>query len=154
MADQAATSCPECEQLRQQLDALRQLVVELQEQLAAARKDSSTSSKPPSSDLVAPPKPPPPEGQTRRSRGGQPGHPRCQRPLVPPELLTATRDYRLEGCPGCGRPLHDTALAPGVVQQVELAAAPLVTVTEHRSHFAWCPHCQTNPQAPLPPEVA
>jgi transposase len=154
MADQAATSCPECQQLRQQLDALRQLVVGLQEQLAAARKDSSTSSKPPSSDLVAPPKPPPPDGQTKRSRGGQPGHPRCQRPLVPSELLTATVDYRLESCPCCGRPLHATVLVPQVVQQLELTTVPLVTVTEHRSHFAFCPHCHSNPQAPLPPEVA
>jgi transposase len=161
MADQAAISCPGCQQLRQQvadlqlqLDALRALVAQLQEQLAVARKDSSTSSKPPSSDLVAPPMPPPPDGHTKRSRGGQPGHPRCQRPLVPAELLTATVDYRLEDCPCCGRPLHATALAPGVLQQIELATVPLVTVTEHRSHFAWCPHCHSNPQAPLPPEVA
>jgi transposase len=154
MADQAATSCPDCQQLRQQLAALQELVTQLQEQLAASRKNSSTSSKPPSSDLVAPPKPPPPDGQAKRSRGGQPGHPRCQRPLVPPELLEATLDYRLESCPCCGRPLHATALAPQVVQQMELAAVPLVAVTEHRSHFAWCPHCHTNPQAPLPPAVA
>src|SRR5580700_4485298 len=119
MGSQAAIPCAECQRLQQQLDAQRQqldvlqdLVRQLQEQLAAARKNSSTSSKPPSSDLVAPPKPPPPEGQTKRSRGGQPGHPRCLRPLVPPELLGDTVDYRLERCPCCGRPLHATALAP------------------------------------------
>jgi transposase len=154
MADQAATSCPECQQLRQQLADLRTLVAQLQEQLAVARKDSSTSSKPPSSDLVHPPKPPLANDQGQRRRGGQPGHPRCQRPLVPPELLYDSQDHHLEICPCCGRPLHPTALAPRVVQHIELTTQPLVTVTEHRSHFAWCPHCQINPQAPLPPEVA
>src|SRR5580700_4325210 len=84
MGSQAAIPCAECQRLQQQLDAQRQqldvlqdLVRQLQEQLAAARKNSSTSSKPPSSDLVAPPKPPPPEGQTKRSRGGQPGQGNC-----------------------------------------------------------------------------
>jgi transposase len=62
--------------------------------------------------------------------------------------------YRLESCPCCGRPLHATALAPRVVQHIELTTQPLPNVTEHRSHFAWCPHCHSNPQAPLPPEAA
>src|SRR5437879_3284415 len=104
------TPCPECQRLRTQLaalqaqfDALQAVVAHLQEQLAAARKDSSTSSKPPSSDLVKPPKPGPPDGAATRRRGGQPGHPHHQRPLFPPELLTAApQTYLAELCPACG----------------------------------------------------
>jgi transposase len=51
--------------LEAELAALKEVVAQLGQQLAAARKDSSTSSKPPSSDIVKPPKPPPPQGQDK-----------------------------------------------------------------------------------------
>src|ERR1700761_9613589 len=80
--------------LRTRLEALHVLVAQLQRQLAAARKDSSTSSKPPSSDIVKPPKPPPPEGQDQRRIGGQPGHPKHERALFPPEQVNGgSHDY-------------------------------------------------------------
>src|SRR5881397_1013731 len=90
--------CTNCRRLQARVDALeaeladlKQVVAQLGRQLAAACKDSSTSSKPPSSDIVKPPKPPPPEGQDRRSIGGQPGHPKHQRVLVPPEQVNGDR---------------------------------------------------------------
>src|SRR5207244_350906 len=86
---------------------LQATVAQLQAQLAAARKDSSTSSKPPSSDIVKPPKPQPPPGQDTRKAGGQPGHPKHERLLAPPELLSAPpHDYLTEICPGCGHGLR------------------------------------------------
>src|ERR1700732_3530213 len=105
--------CASCERLRAQLkaqqaeiDSLRASVAELQEKVARARKDSSTSSKPPSSDLVKPPPPPPPEGQAKRSIGGQPGHPRHERPLVGPEMLNGgSHTHELTSCPDCGHDL-------------------------------------------------
>src|ERR1700729_4491506 len=110
------SSCPSCKRLRAQLNALqaeigslRATVAALQEQVARARKDSSTSSKPPSSDIVKPPSPPPPDGQAKRSIGGQPGHPRHERPLVPPELLNGgSHTYVIEICPECGHGLQAT----------------------------------------------
>ena len=67
--------CTNCRQLQARVDALeaelaalKQVVAQLSQQLAAARKDSSTSSKPPSSDIVKPPKSPPPEGQGPAAR--------------------------------------------------------------------------------------
>src|SRR5213593_3906413 len=117
MGTEATTPCANCERLQAQLAAqqaclealnttvaqLQATVAQLQAQLAAARKDSSTSSKPPSSDIVKPPKPPPPPGQDKRHIGGQPGHPKHERSLVPPELLTAPpHDYLPELCPDCG----------------------------------------------------
>jgi transposase len=115
------------EALQAQLDVLQRTVVQLQAQLAAARKDSSTSSKPPSSDIVKPPKPPPPTGQDQRRIGGQPGHPKHERALFPPERLNGgSHDYFLELCPTCGHGLQPTAAAPRVVQQIEIHEVPLV----------------------------
>jgi transposase len=155
------TSCTNCLRLQARVDALeaelaalKQVVAQLAQQLAAARKDSSTSSKPPSSDIVKPPKPPPPEGQEKRRIGGQPGHPKHERVAFPPEAINGgSTDHRLDSCPGCGHDLLPApTLAPWVVQQVDIAEVPL-SIQEHRSHPAWCPHCRVMHQAPLPPGI-
>src|SRR3954447_9349564 len=121
--------CTNCRRLQARVDALeaeladlKQVVAQLGQQLAAARKDSSTSSKPPSSDIVKPPKPPPPEGQDRRSIGGQPGHPKHERPAFPPETLNGgSFDHRLDSCPSCGHDLRPAlTIPPRVVQQVDI----------------------------------
>src|SRR6202051_734628 len=158
-------SCSNCQRLQAQLDALQaqfesqqaQLkslevaFAQLQAQLAAARKDSSTSSKPPSSDIVKPPKPPLPEGQDKRRIGGQPGHPKHERALFPPEQVNGgSHDYVLDLCPSCGHGLQPTtAAAPRVVQQIEIPEVPL-SIEEHCSHPGWCPHCQKMRYAPFP----
>src|SRR5436309_3086749 len=127
MGTAATTPCANCQRLQAQVDALTATVAELraslaqvQAQLAAARKDSSTSSKPPSSDIVKPPKPEPPPGQDQRQAGGQPGHPKHERPLVPPEMLSGPpHDHLLEICPDCGYALRPAGDDVRVVQQVE-----------------------------------
>src|SRR3954466_15156116 len=114
------THCPNCQRLQArvdaleaELDALKAVVAQLGQQLAAARKDSSISSKPPSSDIVKPPKPEPPQGQDRRRIGGQPGHPKHERDAFPPESINgASVDYRLDLCPSCG---HDLQPMPTIV---------------------------------------
>jgi transposase len=140
--------------LEAELAALKEVVAHLAQQLAAARKDSSTSSKPPSSDIVKPPKPPPPEGQDRCRIGGQFGHPKHERVAFPPEVVNGgSFDHRLDSCPGCGHDLQPAlTLAPRVVQQVDIGEVPL-SIQEHRSHPAWCPHCRVMHQAPLPPGI-
>src|SRR3954465_560878 len=153
-------SCTNCLRLQARVDALeaelaalKQGVAQLAQQLASARKDSSTSSKPPSSDIVKPPKPPPPPGQGRRNAGGQPGHPKHERPLVPPERLSAPpHDYLPEICPDCGRGLRPAGDDVRAVQQVEIAEVP-IRVEEHRSHPGWCPHCRKVHYAALPAVV-
>ena len=164
MGTEATPTCPNCQRLQAQLDALQtqfesqqaQLktlqvaFAQLQAQLAAARKDSSTSSKPPSSDIVKPPKPPPPEGQDKRRIGGQPGHPKHERALFPPEQVNGgSHDYVPDLCPSCGHGLQPTAAAPRVVQQIEIHEVPL-SIEEHCSHPGWCPHCQKVRYAPFP----
>src|SRR3954462_188497 len=159
MGTEATPTCPNCQRLQAQLDAVQaQLMAlqvafaQLQAQLAAARKDSSTSSKPPSSDIVKPPKPSPPEGQDRRKIGGQPGHPKHDRALFPPEQVNGgSHDYVLDLCPNCGHGLQPTtaAAAPRVVQQIEIHEVPL-SIEEHCSHPGWCPHCRKLRYAPFP----
>jgi transposase len=164
MVAELPTTCPQCQRLQTQLDVqqaqldtfqktiaqLQATIVGLQEQLAAARKDSSTSSKPPSSDIVKPAQPPLP-GQTKRSLGGQPGHPYHQRTLFPPELVQVI-DYTPGACPDCGHGLQPIAGTPRVVQQVEIIEIPL-HIEEHRGLPGWCPVCQALHYAPLPAEV-
>ena len=78
-------------------------IARLREQLAAAKKSSSNSSKPPSSDIVSPPKSTPiPEGQTKRTIGGQPGHPAHFRDLFGDLQITKTVPHLLNCCPCCG----------------------------------------------------
>src|SRR4051794_21867500 len=157
MGTEATPSCSNCQRLQAQLDALQAhvetlqaTIQQLQAQLAAARKDSSTSSKPPSSDIVKPPKPPPPQGQDQRRIGGQPGHPKHERALFPPEQVNGgAHDHYIELCPTCGHGLQPTAAAPRVVQQIEIRAVPR-TIEEHCSHPGWCPHCQKVHWAPFP----
>jgi transposase len=147
---QFETQQAQLEALQTQLDVLQRTIAQLEAQLAVARKDSSTSSKPPSSDLVKPPKPPPPQGQDRRHIGGQPGHPKHERALFPPELVNGgSHDYFLELCPSCGHGLHPTTAASRVVQQIEIHEVPL-EIEAHCSHPGWCPHCQKVRYAPLP----
>src|ERR671939_748371 len=124
MGTPATTPCAHCARLQAQVEALTATVAglqatlaQVQAQLAAARKDSSTSSKPPSSDIVKPPKSPPPTGQDQRRIGGQPGHPKHERALFPPEQVNGgTHDHFLELCPTCGQGLQPTTTAaPRVV---------------------------------------
>src|SRR5262245_62723433 len=74
------------QQYEQRLQALEKRVDELEQRL---NQNSTNSSRPPSSDAPhvkrRPPKPP-----SGRKRGGQPGHQRQQRPLVPPDQVNAT----------------------------------------------------------------
>src|SRR5215211_3544910 len=72
------------QQYEQRLQAVQKQVDDLHHRLT---QNSTNSSRPPSSD---PPhvKRPPPKPELGRKRGGQPGHKRQQRPLVPPEQVT------------------------------------------------------------------
>src|SRR4051794_32608222 len=156
-----ATHCPNCQRLQArvdaleaELDALKAVVAQLSQRLAAARKVSSTSSKPPSSDIVKPPKPPPPKGQDKRRIGGQPRHPKHERTAFPPEAINAgSFDHHLDACPSCGHDLQPARTrAPRVVQQVDIHEVPL-SIQEHRSHPGWCPRCRKMSEAPLPPGI-
>jgi transposase len=155
MEEPSANYCPNCERLqaqleaqRLQIEALQAAVAQLQERLASARKDSSTSSKPPSSDIV---KPPPPSGQGKRRAGGQPGHPRHERALFPPEMVTPFL-HTLDVCPCCSGELHRNAHFVKLVQQVDFGPPPLA-VEEHVSPEYWCGNCRRGYYAAMPSHI-
>ena len=135
------TRCPECEQLHARVAQLCTRVAELESQLATARKHSNNSSKPPSSDIVKPPKGGPGRKKKKRRRGGQPGHPRHERPAFPPQDVDTLHDYPLDQCPDRGGKLQAADNPPRVLQQVEVVDKP-VTITEHRGLAYWCAKCQ------------
>jgi transposase len=129
------------------LQELAAEVARLQGELAAAKKNSANSSKPPSSDIVKPPKATPPGGK-KRKRGGQPGHPRHQRPPYDIDDVDDVFLYQLSSCPTCGGAVQPSAAAPRVLQQVDFCERP-ITIQEHRSIPCWCTRCQTTQYAPF-----
>jgi transposase len=157
MADMQTPECPSCKGLQARIAELETLVLRLQARIEALeaenarlRKNSSNSHKPPSSDIVKPRSAGPPHG-TKRKIGGQPGHPRHQRPPFPPEQIDQTRLYTLAQCPDCGGPLRPACQPPRVIQQIELVERP-VLVTEHRAPAYRCARCRKLHHAQLPAE--
>jgi len=157
MKTDARTPCANCQRLQAQVEALQTKVdallaevAALREYLATARKDSSTSSKPPSSDIVKPKPVQAPDA--KRSRGGQPGHPKHDRAPFPPEQVTHFKEHTLDVCPCCGGPLRRNAHFAKVVQQVDIEKPPLV-IEQHTSPEYWCAHCAKSYKAPMPSPI-
>ena len=143
--------CANCVLLGQRIAVLEDQVTALQTQLAASKKNSTNSSKPPSSDIIKPPRPGGVAGR-KRKRGGQPGHPRHERPPFAAEAIDERVDYTLSVCPDCGGRTKPLDLAPRVVQQVEIVRSP-IHVSEHRGQACFCKHCQKTYYAEIPPQV-
>jgi transposase len=130
---------------------MQERLVALEKQVARGRKDSSTSSKPPSSDIVKPPKPKMGGGKKRKI-GGQPGHERHERKLLPPEELDSEYECVLACCCTCHGALRHASCPPRVVQHVELAARAF-KVTEYQAPWFWCPRCRTHQSEEFPEMV-
>lgn len=95
-------------------------------------QDSSNTSRPPSSDPVHAKRRPP--GPTSgRGRGGQRGHKRHTRELVPPERLTGAVECRPTTCRGCGHGPSGSDPEPIRHQIAELPEAG-PDVFEYRLH--------------------
>src|SRR5206468_11813942 len=146
----------ENERLRKQLDEQAKRIADLERQLALKQQNSTTTSKPPSSDgLAGRPRERGRRVQSRRTAGGQPGHPGHHRELVPVERVDAIVDLVPETCRQCARRLHarHTAGDPRRHQVTELPAIA-AHVTEYRCHRRQCPACGTTTLAPLPDDLA
>lgn len=139
--------CARCAELEQRLEHLCARVAQLEAELAAAKKNSTNSSKPPSSDIVKP-KNKPKDGK-KRKRGGQPGHPRHERPLFPDDQVDYT-ELHCVVCPDCHGPVVPSKLPPKVMQQVELPLpSEMISVVGFRSHACWCKKCKQVHYAPF-----
>ena len=134
--------CPQCA-------VLRQRITELESRLAKLEKNSTNSSKPPSSDFV---RPPAAKKRKKRKPGGQPGHPKHQRPAFTEQESDCHIDYSFDRCPDCAGKLELLEEPVRVVQQVEVMARP-IEVSEHRSRACYCAKCKRTFIAPLPREV-
>src|SRR3954453_22743938 len=128
--------------------SLEQRIADLEEKL---NKNSTNSSRPPSSD---PPsvKRPPPAPASGKERGGQPGHRRQARPLVPPDQLRHVIDCKPPECRWCHQVLQGDEPEP-IRHQVAEVPPVQPTVDEYRLHRLVCPRCRTSTCATLPPGV-
>jgi transposase len=139
--------------LARQEGQIRQLQRQLADALALLNTNSSNSSLPPSSDrLHGKRRPPAPAGQPRKQRGGQPGHPRHQRPLVGPDQVRPLAPCKPTTCRRCGQPLAGNDPNPLRHQVAELPVA-VPDVVEHQRHRLRCPCCRTTTCGALPPGV-
>src|SRR3954454_5589638 len=123
-------------------------IADLEERIG---KNSTNSSRPPSSD---PPsvKRPPPTPASGKKRGGQPGHRRQARPLVPPEQIRQIIECKPPECRWCHQELQGDDPEPIRHQVAELPPVK-PTVDEYRLHRLTCPRCRTSTCATLPPVV-
>jgi len=150
--DGPVVPCPRCVELEARIAELEKLVVELRVVVAELaerlNKDSSNSSKPPSSNPSWI-KPAPVKPKSGRKRGGQRGHERSLRPLVPPERVAETVDVRPDRCRGCGQALDGDDSDPVRHQTAEIPPIE-PTIVEHRLHSLTCRTCRVATRAALP----
>jgi transposase len=135
----------EVAELQVRVVALQQQVQELQERL---NQNSTNSSRPPSTDLPTVKRRPPRLPSGRRS-GGQPGHERQQRPLLPPDH---TKVLKPAQCRRCGHTLRGEDPQPLRHQVLELPPIR-PEVTEYQLHRLCCPRCGLTTCASLPAGV-
>jgi transposase len=139
--------------ITQQQEQIRHLQQQLADTTAKLNTNSSNSSLPPSSDRFhGKRRPPAPADQPRKQRGGQPGHPRQQRPLVPPDQVRQIIPCKPTTCRRCGKPLTGKDPAPLRHQVAELPVV-VAEVVEYQLHRLTCPCCHTATCGTLPPGV-
>src|SRR5215208_1689870 len=85
-----------------QLAVLRAENAALRTELAQAQKNSRNSSKPPSTEHPHAKPLPPAKPTSQRPRGGQPGHEKHERALIPVEECFTVCEHRPQRCRGCG----------------------------------------------------
>jgi transposase len=130
---------------------IARLEARVQELEALVGRNSGNSSCAPSSDRPGTPPPAPPK-RTGRQRGGQPGHEKHARPLVPRERVDRTIVVKPEACRRCGDLLEGDDAKP-LRHQVFEVPKVMATVEEYQLHTRFCPKCGISTRALLPPGV-
>ena len=133
-----------------QAQQIAQLQAEVAELKARLNKDSTNSSLPPSATHPHA-KPVAPKPKSKRRRGGQPGHDKHERALIPAEDCQAVVPCVPTECRRCGRTLHGTDPEPLRHQVWELPDIQPV-VTEYQRHRFVCA-CGCSTCGDLPPGV-
>jgi transposase len=97
-------------------------------------------------------KPPTAKPQSKNKRGGQPGHAKHERPLLPTDQCDEVQSLKPTECRRCGEKLKGWDAHPLRHQVWELPQIkPLVT--EYQRHRLSCPGCGETTCAPLPSGV-
>jgi transposase len=129
----------------QRLAKLEARVNDLENRL---KLNSTNSSKPPSSDPIGM-KRKPPASPSGKKRGGQPGHRKAYRALVPPEKIHETFPCKPTACRRCGHGLSGDDPEPLIHQVAELPKIEPI-VDEYRLHRLTCPGCGETTCGTLP----
>jgi len=137
--------------LRAALTRITELETEVRDLKARLDRNSNNSSMPPSSDAPGTPRTPK-KPRTGRKPGGQPGHERSGRELLPVEQVKEVIDLVPDRCGKCRRRLSGRDESPLRHQQVEVPPV-LPEVTEYRCHQLSCA-CGAVTRAELPSEAA
>jgi transposase len=128
-------------------------IAALEAALAAAKRTPRNSSRPPSSEHphAKPPRDKAKKGPGKKP-GGQPGHPKHERPLIPTEQCQEVVPLKPESCRRCGEALVGSDPQPLRHQVWDLPEIkPLVR--EYQLHRLTCPCCQARTCAALPAGV-
>src|SRR4051794_22106609 len=133
-----------------QAEQIRVLTARVAELEAKLGKNPNNSSKPPSSTHPHD-KPPPAKVKSGRKRGGQFGHDKHERPLIPPEQCQQIVPCLPTACRRCGKPLSGTDPEPLRHQVWELPEIQ-PSVTEYQQHRLVC-SCGCSTCGPLPQGV-
>jgi transposase len=124
-------------------------IAELEERLNRSPQNSSL---PPSTQHPHA-KPASPKPKSKKKRGGQPGHAKHERPLLPTDECDEVHTLKPTECRRCGKKLASCDAQPLRHQVWEL---PVIKpqVTEYQRHRLVCRGCGATTCAELPPGVA
>ncbi len=114
----------------------------------AKGKTPQNSSLPPSTQHPHA-RPQPPKRKSKKKRGGQPGHEKHERPLIPTDQCDHVHPLRPTECRRCGEKLSGNDPEPLRHQVWELPQIK-PTVTEYQRHRLVCPSCGETTCAKLP----
>ncbi|HKV54108.1 MAG TPA: IS66 family transposase [Candidatus Binataceae bacterium] len=133
------------------IDYYEKRISALEAEVAAVKKTPRNSSLPPSVEHPHA-KPAPQREKSGKKAGGQAGHSKHERRLIPAEHCQAVVPVRPLACRRCSEPLAGSDSDPLRHQVWEIPEIkPLVT--EYQLHRLTCPRCSARTCAPLPPGV-
>jgi transposase len=130
---------------------IRLLLAKIGELEARLNKTPRNSSLPPSTEHPHA-KPAPRKEKSGRKPGGQPGHPKHERALIPTDRCQAVVTVTPESCRRCGEPLAGSDPEPLRHQVWDLPEIKPV-VSEYQLHRLVCRCCQETTCGQLPPGV-
>jgi transposase len=135
--------------LVQQVEQLQRRVNELERRVGI---NSGNSSLPPSTDRPGEKPQRKPRTLSGKKRGGQPGHPKAERSLIPTEQCDRVVHHKPDACERCGAVLVGEDPEPVRKQVIDLPPVR-PTVTEHQIHMLVCRRCGAMTAGTLPEHV-